>query len=600
MAKLDSASLAALSTLLSAVVFSQGFLSNRVHRERLRALDRVLKIDEQLAERRHALARPAVAGNAPSVDLDVLDQQRDVVKKALSDPLIPVVLGMNVVFAAGVVVIASATISDFELSVRDLYASSAGRAVAAFALAAIVVATVGVADLLVARRQLEAALSGTVIGMTELAGGALVRARAGGSRTKLLREARRHAERAVSHSGEHAVALAMLAYVDLEEGSSAFGNAATGAFLRGERFLRRAIEQGPATAPMWAAWSFVAEALAKSDDDLDQAATAWIKAADVLVGRTVPGATDGSFRHDPPLADIDVDVMLGSDRHDAFGWFFMPDGVVLERAIRRLPGEQMAGHITSVIAARTESGSRAEVQVAEAIRERLDEILAQAGGWLNARALALAVQKAAPEGTAVADVAQTYLRADGPIQRAMQQELSALSESMSAFSAEVTAYSQRSQRSWERHAIRQAADDANTAKLQTEERPIELLWTEATQGGTSDHERALALFEFRQTDLGQQIERLLQDQLDKEEAWINARVSADRAEQDDEPDEERAWQEWQQHQHAIREALDEIQQERIRLERAWQRADPDQRSELRDDIMIALYRVKKLRFDIHI
>jgi hypothetical protein len=72
--RLDPAAGPTLAALVTAAVFSTTFLSTRLHRERVRALDRALEIDESVAAARRG---------ETTFDVDTLEEQRRVLQDAL-------------------------------------------------------------------------------------------------------------------------------------------------------------------------------------------------------------------------------------------------------------------------------------------------------------------------------------------------------------------------------------------------------------------------------------------------------------------------------------------------------------------------------------
>jgi hypothetical protein len=91
---LKPVALPSIATLVSATVFSTAFLTTRVHRERGRAIDCALKLDELLARSRE---------EKKPLDADWFDEQRETLEATLRDRLDFLVLGMNVALAAATV-----------------------------------------------------------------------------------------------------------------------------------------------------------------------------------------------------------------------------------------------------------------------------------------------------------------------------------------------------------------------------------------------------------------------------------------------------------------------------------------------------------------
>jgi hypothetical protein len=78
MGQLDPVAVSTLGSLVSATVFATTFLTTRVHRERGRAIDRALKIDEAVSE---------AARKRQPVDADWFDEQGEVLDETLNDRL---------------------------------------------------------------------------------------------------------------------------------------------------------------------------------------------------------------------------------------------------------------------------------------------------------------------------------------------------------------------------------------------------------------------------------------------------------------------------------------------------------------------------------
>jgi hypothetical protein len=196
MAILNAAALPALGTLVGAAVFSTSFLSARVHRERTRALDRALEIDELVAARR---ADAELVGRFTGIDPQTIDDQRAALEESLDDRLALLVLGMNVLIAIAAAGLAVLFGHQAGLTFTDFFRDPSGWALLAAGATALLVVGVGAFDVLAVRRQLRARLSDTVLGQTAAAGQALLRAlksQRASSRLALLGEAeRRHAGR---------------------------------------------------------------------------------------------------------------------------------------------------------------------------------------------------------------------------------------------------------------------------------------------------------------------------------------------------------------------------------------------------------------------
>jgi hypothetical protein len=137
LADLSPAALPTLAALLNATVFSSGFLSTRVHRERGRALDRVAAIDSRFTqdtgEPRQDPFRAVeyVAG---------LDEQRQLIRETRSDKLAVVLACVNLSIALLVVALAYVFGADANLKLAN---EPAVWALSVFAIVALLVAVVG-------------------------------------------------------------------------------------------------------------------------------------------------------------------------------------------------------------------------------------------------------------------------------------------------------------------------------------------------------------------------------------------------------------------------------------------------------------------------
>jgi hypothetical protein len=278
MADLSSTSVATLTTLVTATVFSTTFLSGRVHQEQQRALDRALKLGDSLAERiEHADASDATELSS-RVASGWLDQQAAVLESDLADRFPLVLVAVNIVLAVAIATLAVVFGSQADISVWPLTAQPAAWALIGYVGTAVLVVGVGTADVLVSRRGVRDQFEQTPIGLMLLAQRASRRAaRSKRRRGPALDEALQFAEDAVAATaGRVAQAWATLGYVHLLR--LALPRPPPPTLLHADECMRKAIDIGPPTAPMWAAWAVVAEGW----DDDEQAVDRWLAALSVL------------------------------------------------------------------------------------------------------------------------------------------------------------------------------------------------------------------------------------------------------------------------------------------------------------------------------
>lgn len=246
---------------------STTFLTNRVHREWGRAVDRALKLDELMANARR---------DGKALDADWFDEQRAVLEESLYDRLAILALGMNAILAIGVVGLAIA----FGVDAKTEWGTAQGWGLIAFATAAMLV-------LLVARRILSAcaetcgsgwerrqwAKSRAERSFKKLTSGVRVDARA-------LETARSAAAAAVGTSwGLYGPACEWLARVEL---SSLARPTEPDHLLNAGKWRDRALAAGPQTAAMFALRAFVYEEFGKDElasEEHDQATATFEQAS---------------------------------------------------------------------------------------------------------------------------------------------------------------------------------------------------------------------------------------------------------------------------------------------------------------------------------
>lgn len=345
-----------LTALSTATVFSVGFLSARVHRERGRAIDRVLKLDDQIAS--------AVRDNKP-LDADWFDDQVEALEWSLKDRLDWPVLGLNLALGFGVIGLAVG----FGLTGDVSWSGSQGVLLVAFAVSAFAVITIGTLDVMLARRDVKRHYEATTVGQMNLADSLLRRAaKRPGPTSKQLKQLSDTAESAVrSGHGLYGPAWAMLGYAHLlsmERPSSRRPD-----LLSAEQALERAIELGPETAPMRAALARVYEW--RGDNKL--AAANWVRASWIyheavrplayLDQTATPRRARERARGSSPL------------REGPYSWRFMPETpFTLSLALDQLPPRRsVAGFTAQKIVTQSSSFPQSD-------KERIKESLIR---WLE-------------------------------------------------------------------------------------------------------------------------------------------------------------------------------------------------------------------------
>jgi hypothetical protein len=590
-AALVTAALPTLAMLVSAAVFSTTFLTGRVHRERGRALDRALDIDDRLAEvrRRSRTDRDVIA-----LGPEDLSEQATVLRRTLADKLDLVVLVMNAVIVLGVIALAVLFGVDGHVALSE----PDGWALIAFPTTAALVVGVGAFDVLNARRQLRQRVSDTVLGRTALAGDALRRAaRAKSIRMKaiLLIEARQHGRQALRLSGG-IVSLpeAMLAYVDLLEAQEVEpADRAAYLYARASEGLKRAIEQGPPTASMWAAWSFAAERLGHAD----MAVRGWRKAAAIatreLSAETISRATDGGDESAANFTWRDAD-------DDASSWFFAPSASVLAAALEVLPATEPSAWFTAATMAARGEGA----EVAAAIATILDRLLAEEQDWRIAAQLALGIKSAARKGSEPAATVERYLAHDGPIADRRLQTFEKVLASMETISGIFDKGRERSERISERYEIKRRQYEESCALLDQETNSLEEIWVRVVRGDSPSEDRevswALAMAEFRTSDAGRKLHQLELASDERTRTRLQRRPDDLSSVEDSDEDKARAWSDWQVRQRSFRDAIRQLSERRTELQRVQEgemSADMD-RSRFDDEVRATLFRAYELRLTL--
>jgi hypothetical protein len=248
-----------MTALITATVFSAGFLSTRVHRERGRAIDRATKLDEQVAS--------GVRDNK-SLDADWFDGQVEALDWSLKDRLDRLVLGLNIALGLGVIGLAIGT----GLTSNVTWSGSQGILLLAYAVTALAVITIGTLDVMLARRGVKRHYESTAVGQMNHADSLITRA-AKRPTAKKLKQLRETSESAVRYSyGLYGPAWALLGYAQLLRLTKPEPRHPH--LLFAEHTLKRAVELGPETAPMRAALARVYELR----QDYVRAAANWIRA----------------------------------------------------------------------------------------------------------------------------------------------------------------------------------------------------------------------------------------------------------------------------------------------------------------------------------
>ncbi|MEP7369824.1 MAG: hypothetical protein ABI662_09230 [Dermatophilaceae bacterium] len=248
-----------LGALTTATVFSAGFLSTRVHRERGRAIDRVTKLDEQVAT--------AIRGKEP-LDANWFDGQVEALNWSLRDGLDRLVLGLNIALGVGVIGLAGAAGVTGEVA----WGASQGVLLIAYAVTAFAVITIGTLDVVLARREVKRRYGTTAVGQMNQAD-SLMPIAIRHPTSKKSKQLRDTGELAVRYShGLYGPAWAILGYAHLL--SMTTPGYGVPHLLFAERALERAVGLGPETAPMRAALAAVYEVRG----DYERAAANWVRA----------------------------------------------------------------------------------------------------------------------------------------------------------------------------------------------------------------------------------------------------------------------------------------------------------------------------------
>lgn len=291
-------------------------------------------------------------------------EQARVLRSAAIDRLVWLILAMNVFLALFVVGLGGYFASQGGVSVFPPDSGAPSWAVLGFMVAALVVVVVGTIDVITTIGTIDHAYTDTVIGRVTDARKAiewaneranerakkqpwsrrivtalLVKSRKQEkykNEDEALARAARDAEAAVAGVGEHsAQAWAMRAYVQLstrELGSlvSPF------AVQQADGFLRQAVEIGPATAPIWAAWAYVAE-LRERDE---AAGCRWLEAVGLIARHAnIPypksfGLGDNQLLYwttqastVEPISGAEQQQLTGVTTQRAYAWAFKPHRV---------------------------------------------------------------------------------------------------------------------------------------------------------------------------------------------------------------------------------------------------------------------------------
>lgn len=563
MVDLNPAALPTLGTLVTATVFSTTFVSGRLHRERTRALDRALDIDEDLVSAsRSGSPEAQLEGASPALVREQWAVLLTVVNDKLSILLVITnfALALAVVFAS--VLFGSAAGLTLATTLRD----PAGWALLFFGFVACLTATVGAIDVLLARRQLKRRSEETIIGETTRALRALkqcTKERLSTKRAERLAEARQHALQAVATSGVRvAVTRATLGYVDIVQHTVVSDENRKQAILhRAGQHLKSAIELGPATAPMWAAQSYVMERLVQKD----AAVEAWLQAARLLARTRIPSeeiadADEGGNGEGTTLAfGPGADLLVGSDDIAAYGWFCQPSPIILAESLGRIPADDTRTVLISLLlvdrATQSEAGFGEDVllQVARAIDSTLSRLSERPGGWIVAEGLARQIRRQAPIDSDLAKVAARHLDPTGPVYTSAKQSVDVLANAIGEMGRSLTNFATGQERIYE-------IGDAETRNRSHIDAEIDRLGSLLTQH-TSDDPRP-----FHQAIFRLEMERsdpLLRARAEKEDRRVALLLEGK-----DVPDspfeaihDESAWKDWQEGQSKLKEEVAKLGQE---------------------------------------
>lgn len=359
-----------LTALTTALVFSAGFLSTRVHGERERAIDRTTQLGDQI--------RSAITGKE-LLDPELFDSQVEALDRSLPDRLDRLVAGLNVALGLGVIVLAIGTGLTAEISWR----SSPGVLLIAFAVAAFAVTTIGTLDVWLARRDIEQYYTGTAVGQMTRADTMLRRAAAqdhpAGKQLERLSEA---AESAVRSSyGRYGPAWATLAYARLlTVARPGPASLPPEHLLFAERTLERAVLTGPETAAARAALAWVYE----YRKDNERAAANLVRALWLEYEARRPLAYS-----DDAVAATRARARIRGDP-GPYGWRFMPEqAVTLSLALGKLPPLLSPAMFTAQLLATRSASSPPDDQhiIVQSLRRWLQQC-AETGGWWLAAARA--------------------------------------------------------------------------------------------------------------------------------------------------------------------------------------------------------------------
>lgn len=378
---LNATGVATLGTLVTAVVFSTTLLSTRVHGTSDQSFGRSIEIGEKLAQYARSSeesgrdsydaatrSKPSVAGvdtaktGSSAADrlamAGLFDEQARVLRAPATDRLVWLILAMNVFLALFVLGLGGYFASQGGVSVLPPNSGVPSWAVLGFMVATVVVVVVGTTDVITTIGTVDHAYKDTVIGRVADASKAIEQARKQPwsrrivtvllvksnkqekYKDEMLARAAHDAEAAVAGVGGHsAQAWAMRAYVQLstrELGSLKKRLGSPFAVQQADDFLRQAVEIGPATAPIWAAWAYVAELWKR----YEAAGYRWLKAVDLVTRYgNIPypksfGLGDNQLLYwttqastGEPISVAEQQQLTGVTTQKPYAWVFKPQRV---------------------------------------------------------------------------------------------------------------------------------------------------------------------------------------------------------------------------------------------------------------------------------
>lgn len=413
-----------LGALTTATVFSAGFLSTRVHRERARALDRSATLNERVAA--------AVREGRP-LEADWFDDQNEALRRALLDRMDRMALVLVLGLGLGVVVLA--TFAGFGADLN--WADPSVLLLLAFGVAALCVVGVAVFDFRGAQREMQNRYLQTAVGRMSQADELLLRAASQRPpRSREVEALLEASELAVRYSyGFYGPAWATLGNAHLLGLGSPTPRpddltAAIKCFERG-------VALGPETAPTRAALAWCCEIR----DDEDMAAANWVRAMWLHWEATRPLEYEESA-----VAAVSArqrasggSTPVPGSASPAYAWRFFPQlPQTYATALQQIPSCLAEGWFTARKLVELSHQHPDSVEfIIDALVPWLEESLAQLPWW-EADQLAAILQEA-PGAIEVRTVIAEFRSPDGAIGNAKNAMRDRIDEVSSSFAALDTA-----------------------------------------------------------------------------------------------------------------------------------------------------------------